>query len=70
MPAPNGGESSDANSPLMALVAVGLMLAIVGVLLAAVLRPNVPIQLTGIVLILVGVGAMGYVIGVQRQSRG
>lgn len=70
MPAPNGGESSDANSRLMALVAVGLMLAIVGVLLAAVLRPNVPIQLTGIVLILVGVGAMGYVIGVQRQSRG
>jgi len=49
----------------MALVAVGLMVVIVGMLLAAVLRPNVPIQLTGIVLALVGLGAIGYAIGVR-----
>jgi len=70
MPASDGKRSVDANSRLMVLVAVGLMVAIVGMLLAAVLRPNVPIQLTGIVLSLGGVGAIGYVIGIQRQGRG
>jgi len=65
LPARERKESVDANSRLMALVAVGLMVVIVGMLLAAVLRPNVPIQLTGIVLALVGLGAIGYAIGVR-----
>lgn len=69
VPVSDGKESVDANSRLMALVALGLMLAIVGALLAAVLRPNMPLQLTGIALILIGVAAMGYVIGFQRQDR-
>ena len=65
LPAPERKESVDANSRLMALMAVGLMVVLVGMLLAAVLRPNVPIQLTGIVLALVGLGAIGYAIGVR-----